>query len=132
MLVSPLYLCMQVEWAHVIISKDEKMYMVAGALLGAVVCYALLVWVPPQALAFHAAAASEEATSRMALLVRSRFKNLPAAELQPIKDAGPLGAALAVVGGALSKEEGEGGRGCSKGVTVMWGSGRREAGGREG
>jgi len=109
-------MCVQVEWAHVIISKDEKMYMGAAALLGAVVCYALLVWVPPQALAFHAAAASEEATSRMALLVRSRFKTLPAAELQPIKEAGPLGAALAVVGGALSEQGGrERGSGCSRG-----------------
>lgn len=100
---------LQVEWAHVIISNDEKMYMAAAALLGAVVSYALLVWVPPQALAFQAAAASEEMTSRMAALVRARFKDVPLTELQPIKEAGPLGAALAMVGGALSE--------CQWGVT---------------
>lgn len=93
----------QVEWAHVIIGRDEKVYMSVAAVAGAVTAFSLLVWVGPAALAVNTAAATEEFTLRVAAVVRARFPQLPADELQPVTEPGPMGTVLALVGGMLGE-----------------------------
>lgn len=96
-------LSVQVEWSHQIIEREEKIYMVVAAVAGAITAFCLLVWVGPPALAFNLSAASEELTSRVAVVVRARFKNVPDTELQPVTEPGPMGTVLALVGGLLGK-----------------------------
>lgn len=96
------YTLYKVEWAHVIIGRDEKVYMSVAAVAGAVTAFSLLVWAGPAALAVNMSAATEEFTLRVAAVVRARFPQLPADELQPVTEAGPMGTVLALVGGALA------------------------------
>lgn len=93
----------QVEWAHVIIGRDEKVYMSVAAVAGAVTAFSLLVWVGPAALAVNTAAATEEFTLRVAAVVRARVPRLPADALQPVTEPGPMGTVLALVGGMLGE-----------------------------
>lgn len=93
----------QVEWAHQIIGRDEKLYMSVAAVAGAITAFCLLVWVGPSVLALNMSAASEELTKRMAAVVRAKFKQLPADALQPVTEPGPMGSVLALLGGLLGE-----------------------------
>jgi hypothetical protein len=77
--------------------------MSVAAVAGAVTAFSLLVWAGPAALAVNMSAATEEFTLRVAAVVRARFPQLPADELQPVTDAVPMGTVLALVGGALGE-----------------------------
>jgi hypothetical protein len=94
----------QVEWSHMVINRDEKVYMSVAAVLGFVVCLCLLVWVQGTAAVFNTAGAVEEATTRIAAVARARLKSaLPADALQPVTDGMPLAVLLSVLGGVLGE-----------------------------
>lgn len=97
------------------VTRDEKMYMAVAAGVGGLLALALTVWASPSALAFDTPAACEEITSRIAGIARSRFKSLPEDALVPFREAGPVGAGLALVAALLGEH------GCGlAGVAGSW------------